>query len=247
MTCPGVWLCQSGPIKLILRTLGYTFHTNAVRPRFPLIYHEPFTIEGYFKDVHTADDLRRKLINSPVEFALYQNGHRLAYFRESLAALLSHQNCNRDLIDLELLMSTTKCFPGILSPKVESQIEFTVRKYNPTDDDYDCVHATKNKDGGGGLGICWGSGGRGDGGGIRGLCNNQQQHRHNHEKSPQAGFKRQRAVCHHQTHVNSENAVNFVPVRIVKKEVVVDTSTSERNRHEQRIQTGVVVEGMQFK
>lgn len=199
-----MWLCQSGPIKLMIRTLGYTFYTRAVQPRFPLIFHEIFTAEGYFRDVHTASDLRLKLISEPIDLSIYQNGHRLSFFRESLASLLTHQNCKR-ILDLELLMSTTKCFPGILSPKVETQIEFTVRKYNPIND---CVHGTAGRRES--LGICWSDGRH---------QSSHQQHGHNHTKlddekrSQEARIKRQKAVCH----INNENAANFVPVNVLRK------------------------------
>lgn len=213
ITCPGVWLCQSGPVKLMVRSLGYTFYTAAVKPRFPLIFHETFTLEGYFKDVHTANDLRAKLISEQIELSIYQNGHRLAFFRESLASLLTHQNC-KNVLDLELLMSTTKCFPGILSPKVETQIEFTVRKYNPLDD---CVHATTRGGGGdrkGSIGICWGNTNNNGGGGG----GKQKEHGYNHAKldEQEARLIRQKAVCH-QTHINNDNSANFIPVNIIPR------------------------------
>ena len=197
----------------MIRSLGYTFYTQAVAPRFPMIFHETFTIEGYFKDVHTANDLRLKLISEPIDISIFQNGHRLAFFRESLASLLRHQNC-KNVLDVELLMSTTKCFPGILSPKVETQITFTVRKYNPVND---CVHATtaSRRES---LGICWGSTD------SAGVAKQHQQHGYNHakldEKQPQEGRqRRQRAVCHqtHHMHINNENAANFVPVNVMSR------------------------------
>lgn len=208
----------------MIRTLGYTFYTRAVQPRFPLILHETFTVEGYFRDVHTANDLRLKLTSEPIDLSIYQNGHRLAYFRESLASLLTHQNC-KNVLDLELLMSTTKCFPGILSPKVETQIEFTVSKYNPAND---CVHATHNKSAGrrDSIGICWGSGG-----GV-----GQHQHGHNHaklddEKGSQeaARMKRQKSVCHQppqHIHINNENTANFIPVNNVVPRKTSDSSNT---------------------
>lgn len=219
VNCPGVWLCQSGPVKLMIRTLGYTFYTQAVQPRFPLILHELFTVEGYFRDVFNASDLRLKLISEPIDLSLYQNGHRLAFFRESLASLLTHHNCKR-VLQLELLMSTTKCFPGILSPKVETEIEFTVSKYNPGND---CVHATATKEN---VGICWSNAG----GDKKQKQQQQQQHCHNHakldEKRPQeTRIKRQKAVCH-QTHINNENTANFVPVNVLRKASDSSTTTT---------------------
>lgn len=224
MTCPGVWLCQSGPVKLMIRSLGHTFYTCSVRPRFPLIFHELFTIEGYFKDVHSANDLRQKLIGEPIDLSIYQNGHRIAYFRESLASLLTHQRC-KNVLDLELLMSTTKCFPGILSPKVETQIEFTVSKYNPLND---CVHATSTSGRRESVGICWGNSSGGGG------ANKQQQHGYNHAKlderqrsqeAPQQ-MKRQRPVCHQTNiHINNENPANFIPVNVIARK------TSESNNN----------------
>lgn len=194
----------------MIRTLGYTFYTRSVQPRFPVILHEVFTVEGYFKDVHTANDLRLKLISEPIDLSIYQNGHRLAFFREALASLLTHQNC-KNTLDLELLMSTTKCFPGIISPKVETQIEFTVRKYNPVND---CVHAKDSSN----VGICWSNSVvKGNGGGPP----QQQCHGHNHAKlddKQEQHVKRQRAVCHaHYWHINNENVANFVPVNILRK------------------------------
>lgn len=177
-------------------------------------------MEGYFKDVRTGNDLRLKLISEPIDISIYQNGHRLAFFRESLASLLTHQNC-KSVLDLELLMSTTKCFPGILSPKVETQIEFTVRKYNPIDD---CVHGTAT-DRRESVGICWNNVVSGDT--ARHQQSSQQQHGHNHaklddEKRSQEArrIKRQKAVCH----INNENAANFVPVNVLPKRKASDSS-----------------------
>lgn len=208
----------------MIRTLGYTFHTRSVQPRFPLIMHEIFTVEGYFKEVFTANDLRAKLISEPIELSLYQNGHRLAFFRESLASLLTHQHC-KNVLDLELLMSTTKCFPGILSPKVETQIEFTVRKYNPLND---CVHATTTSGRKGSVGICWGSS----------TSANQQQHGYNHAKFDEGNgsqeaprMKRQKSVCHQaqHIHINNENAANFIPLNVMvpRKESDASNNSSE--------------------
>lgn len=205
----------------MLRSLGYTFYTAAVKPRFPLIFHETFTIEGYFKDVHTANDLRAKLISEPIELSIYQNGHRLAFFRESLASLLTHQNC-KNILDLELLMSTTKCFPGILSPKVETQIEFRVRKYNPLND---CVHATSRGDGRKlSVGVCWGDNS------LVTKQPQQQQHGYNHAKldEQEARLKRQKAVCHQtHIHINNENTANFIPVNIIPRKQSDSSNSTE--------------------
>lgn len=62
ITCPGVWLCQNnGDVELSITALGYTFSGKPLKPRFPLCYHEKFTMDGYFSDVNSVEELEKAL------------------------------------------------------------------------------------------------------------------------------------------------------------------------------------------
>lgn len=57
-----MWLCQNnGEIELSITALGYVFSGKPLKPRFPLCYHETFTMDGYFSDVNNTTELEKAL------------------------------------------------------------------------------------------------------------------------------------------------------------------------------------------
>ncbi|XP_036327124.1 uncharacterized protein LOC118739720 [Rhagoletis pomonella] len=122
VTCPGVWLCTHGYLEVTIKTLGYFFRTGAMEPRFPLLCHDKFSMEGYFKSVGSLSDLERVLSAEQVEITLWQNGRRMAYFSGKLADVMHSDipklTCEHN-INVQLLMKATPAFPGIIAPKVE--------------------------------------------------------------------------------------------------------------------------------
>ncbi|EDV40968.1 uncharacterized protein Dana_GF23660 [Drosophila ananassae] len=122
LTCPGVWLCSHGYLEATIKTLGYYFRTGAMEPRFPMLCHDQFTMEGYFKSVGCLEELHDLLRSEQLEITLWQNGRRLAYFVGNLSDVM-HPTVPRlscpHSSNVQLLMKATPAFPGILAPKVE--------------------------------------------------------------------------------------------------------------------------------
>uniref|UniRef100_A0A0A1XF41 Uncharacterized protein C9orf68 n=1 Tax=Zeugodacus cucurbitae TaxID=28588 RepID=A0A0A1XF41_ZEUCU len=122
VTCPGVWLCTHGYLEVTIKTLGYFFRTGAMEPRFPLLCHDKFTMDGYFKSVGSVSDLERVLAAEQMEITLWQNGRRMAFFMGKLADVMQSDipklSCEHN-INVQLLMKATPAFPGIIAPKVE--------------------------------------------------------------------------------------------------------------------------------
>lgn len=50
VTCPGVWLCQNGNVSLSFSALDYNFRSQPHPPRFPLLVHETFKMEGNYSE-----------------------------------------------------------------------------------------------------------------------------------------------------------------------------------------------------
>lgn len=133
VTCPGVWLCPNGRVELTFRTLGYHFKTNGVEPRFPLLFHEKFHLEGYYRDnVRSLASLEVHLAAERVDFSLYQRGTRLAFFTGQLGTLL-RCNANTSLPEIhsQILMRPTQSFPGIISPKISLVTKVQVHEDTP--------------------------------------------------------------------------------------------------------------------
>ncbi|KAH8372078.1 hypothetical protein KR093_009990 [Drosophila rubida] len=126
LTCPGVWLCSHGYLEATIKTLGYYFRTGAMEPRFPLLCHDRFTMEGYFKSVDSLAQMRELLNAEQLEITLWQNGRRLAYYIGRLADVMQSPVprliCGHNH-NVQLLMKPTTAFPGILAPKVELSAE----------------------------------------------------------------------------------------------------------------------------
>ncbi|CAD7081399.1 unnamed protein product [Hermetia illucens] len=140
ISCPGVWLCPSGYVEITLKTLGYFFKTGPMEPKFPLLAHESFAMEGFFKSVRTLEDLEKAIASELIEIAIWQTGRRLAYYKGSLGRILqsvaSHTDCVHILrfgsciqkqIVVQLLMNPSRNFPGVLAPKIEISGRTTVR------------------------------------------------------------------------------------------------------------------------
>ncbi|XP_018803020.1 PREDICTED: uncharacterized protein LOC108977666, partial [Bactrocera latifrons] len=122
VTCPGVWLCTHGYLEVTIKTLGYYLRTGAMEPRFPLLCHDKFTMDGYFKSVDSPSDLESVLAAEQMEITLWQNGRRMAFFIGKLADVMKSDipklSCEHN-INVQLLMKATPAFPGIIAPKVE--------------------------------------------------------------------------------------------------------------------------------
>ncbi|KAM8708084.1 hypothetical protein ACLKA7_015111 [Drosophila subpalustris] len=122
LTCPGVWLCSHGYLEATIKTLGYYFRTGAMEPRFPMLCHDNFTMEGYFRSVDSLERMREMLNNEQLEITLWQNGRRLAYYIGRLSDVMQPSvprlSCAHN-DNVQLLMKATPAFPGILAPKVE--------------------------------------------------------------------------------------------------------------------------------
>ncbi|XP_037815920.1 spermatogenesis associated 6-like protein [Lucilia sericata] len=130
VTCPGVWLCSHGYLEVTIKALGYFFRTGALEPYFPLLCHDHFKMEGYFKNSPSLGHLINNLSKESLEITLWQNGRRLAYYKGVIMDLLQyiepqlqcpHSNTR------QILMKTTPAFPGILSPKVEITTEISIK------------------------------------------------------------------------------------------------------------------------
>ncbi|XP_013108414.2 spermatogenesis associated 6-like protein isoform X2 [Stomoxys calcitrans] len=130
VTCPGVWLCSHGYLEVTLKTLGYFFRTGAIEPYFPILCHDHYKMEGYFKNTPSIASLIGQLQTEPLEITLWQSGRRLGYYQGVLMDLLQmtepklhcpHVNTK------QLLMKTTTAFPGIIAPKVELCADFFIK------------------------------------------------------------------------------------------------------------------------
>ncbi|KAH8244077.1 hypothetical protein KR038_000438 [Drosophila bunnanda] len=130
LTCPGVWLCSHGYLEATVKTLGYYFRTGAMEPRFPMLCHDQFTMEGYFKNVECLEDMHDLLRSEQLEITIWQNGRRLAYFIGNLSDVMQptipRLSCAHSS-NVQLLMKATPAFPGILAPKVELSAQLTTQ------------------------------------------------------------------------------------------------------------------------
>ncbi|XP_054275618.1 uncharacterized protein LOC128994837 isoform X1 [Macrosteles quadrilineatus] len=137
VTCPGVWLCPKGDAMLQISMLGASAHTKRVEPNFPLLFHERFHFRKTLTGVTSLAELQSELSKRVVHLRLVQwqvHGCRcvlLASFRSPLADLLYPQPASRGLlagVDVDLLMETTACFPGIIAPKVEVSTKVVIEE-----------------------------------------------------------------------------------------------------------------------
>ncbi|BFF97078.1 uncharacterized protein DMAD_05567 [Drosophila madeirensis] len=130
LTCPGVWLCSHGYLEATIKTLGYYFRTGAMEPRFPMLCHDTFKMEGYFKSVGSLEEMHELLRAEQLQITIWQNGRRLAYFLGSLSDVMQptvpRLSCAHSS-NVQLLMKATSAFPGILAPKVELSAQMTTQ------------------------------------------------------------------------------------------------------------------------
>lgn len=130
VTCPGVWLCPNGKVALRIDTLDSRAESHPVRPIFPLLFHEQFTFDKIFARRISLTELqsaleREFLYAELIQWASPTASHRgivLATFETNLADLLYPTPCFKGLlagVDIDLLMEPSKCFPGIIAPKIE--------------------------------------------------------------------------------------------------------------------------------
>ncbi|XP_075162029.1 spermatogenesis associated 6-like protein [Haematobia irritans] len=130
VTCPGVWLCSHGYLEVTLKTLGYFFRTGAIEPYFPILCHDHYKMEGYFKNTPSIASLISQLQAESMEITLWQSGRRLAYYQGVLMDLLQisepKMHCPH-VNTKQLLMKTTPAFPGIIAPKVELCADFFIK------------------------------------------------------------------------------------------------------------------------
>ncbi|GAB1859696.1 hypothetical protein CAJAP_00775 [Camponotus japonicus] len=129
VTCPGVWLCPNGKVALRLDILDFCAETRRISPIFPLLFHDKFTFSKIFARIASLAELQRTLEQEFLYVELIQwttpahrRGITLATFETNLADLLYPASCFKGLlagVDVDLLMEPTKCFPGIIAPKIE--------------------------------------------------------------------------------------------------------------------------------
>nr|XP_044249882.1 uncharacterized protein LOC108069287 [Drosophila takahashii] len=101
-----------------------------MEPRFPMLCHDQFTMEGYFKSVGCLEDMHQLLKAEQLEITVWQNGRRLAYFVGNLSDVMQptipRLSCAHSA-NVQLLMKATPAFPGILAPKVELSAQLTTQ------------------------------------------------------------------------------------------------------------------------
>lgn len=95
--------------------------SKAIPSRFPLFVHETFKMEGNYKDILdvSTNTIEQLLCNEPIDFALWQNGRRLAHYTDRLGRILHHNG--HGTVTIELIMIPSSCFPGRLAPKLKMQ------------------------------------------------------------------------------------------------------------------------------
>ncbi|XP_018316039.1 spermatogenesis associated 6-like protein [Mycetomoellerius zeteki] len=128
VTCPGVWLCPNGKVVLRINALDSCAESHAISPILPLLFHEKFTFDKIFVGIISLTELQNTLEQEFLYAELIQwaipasRGITLATFETNLAELLYPAPCFKGLlagVDVDLLMEPTKCFPGIIAPKIE--------------------------------------------------------------------------------------------------------------------------------
>lgn len=101
-------------MEVSLKSLGYFFRTGALEPYFPLLCHDNFKMEGYFKNAANIAQLINNLTQETIEITLWQNGRRLAYYQGVIMDLLQYSEPKLQCPHVntrQLLMKTTPAFP----------------------------------------------------------------------------------------------------------------------------------------
>ncbi|XP_012220626.2 spermatogenesis-associated protein 6 [Linepithema humile] len=137
VTCPGVWLCPNGKVALRIDTLDRREESRQVSPIFPLLFHDRFTFSKVFSRTVSLAELQRTLEQELLYAELIQwvtpgdRGIIMATFETNLADLLYPTSYFKGLlagVDVDLLMEPTKCFPGIIAPKIEVSTKTVVEE-----------------------------------------------------------------------------------------------------------------------
>lgn len=137
VTCPGVWLCPNGKVALRINTLNSCTESRRISPIFPLLLHDKFTFSKIFTRIVSLTELQHTLEREFLYAELIQwitpvgRGIVLATFEINLADLLYPAPCFKGLlagVDVDLLMEPTKCFPGIIAPKIEVSTKTVVEE-----------------------------------------------------------------------------------------------------------------------
>ncbi|XP_066597132.1 spermatogenesis-associated protein 6 [Prorops nasuta] len=137
VTCPGVWLCPNGKIALKINIFKSIKESSKITPAFPLLFHDKFTFMQLFSNVASLTELEQSLASEFVYADLIQWSEPtnqpivLATFQTNLVDLLYPAPSFKSLVagvDIDLLMEPSKCFPGILSPKIELSTKTAVEE-----------------------------------------------------------------------------------------------------------------------
>ncbi|XP_011647616.1 spermatogenesis-associated protein 6 isoform X1 [Pogonomyrmex barbatus] len=145
VTCPGVWLCSNGKVALQINALDSYAESRRISPIFPLLFHDKFTFSKIFTRVISLAELQCTLEQEFLYAKLIQwvtpasRGIILATFETNLADLLYPAPCFKGLlagVDIDLLMESTKCFPGIIAPKIEISTKTIVEEVLGSYDKY---------------------------------------------------------------------------------------------------------------
>ncbi|XP_032679630.1 spermatogenesis-associated protein 6 [Odontomachus brunneus] len=192
VTCPGVWLCPNGKVALLINTLNSCVESQRISPIFPLLFHDRFTFSKVFTRIASLTDLQRTLEQEFLHAELIQwvtmtgRGITLATFETNLADLLYPAPCFKGLlagVDIDLLMETTKCFPGIIAPKIEVSTKTVVEEVlSPSDTSMSKCYVVNPK-----------------------MINSKQTTTCDQRKRPVKGIIRQRRVCHTKSKLRSQS------------------------------------------
>ncbi|KAF7987798.1 hypothetical protein HCN44_003661 [Aphidius gifuensis] len=128
VTCPGVWLCPNGSVALQINSLNSHIESQKTNPIFPLLFDDKFLFKKIFTGICTLTELECLLEDEYLYAELIQwptigcKGVVLSTFKTNLLELLYPSSCFKGLLngaDVDLLMESTKYFPGIIAPKIE--------------------------------------------------------------------------------------------------------------------------------
>ncbi|XP_014483271.1 PREDICTED: uncharacterized protein LOC106748869 [Dinoponera quadriceps] len=183
VTCPGVWLCPNGKVALRIDILNSCAESRRISPIFPLLFHDRFAFSKVFTRIISLAELQRTLEQEFLYVELIQwvtangRGVTLATFETNLADLLYPAPCFKGLlagVDVDLLMEPTKCFPGIIAPKIEVSTKTVVEEVpSPCDTSMSKCYVVNPK-----------------------MINSKQTATCGQRKRPVKGIIRQRRVCH---------------------------------------------------
>ncbi|XP_018397967.1 PREDICTED: spermatogenesis associated 6-like protein [Cyphomyrmex costatus] len=192
VTCPGVWLCPNGKVALRINALDSCAESHATSPILPLLFHDKFTFDKIFYGIISLTELQNTLEQEFLYAELIQwatpasRDIILATFETNLAELLYPAPCFKGLlagVDVDLLMEPTKCFPGIIAPKIEISTKTVIEEIIEFCDTSKCYIINRN------------------------ISSKQTACRQ--RKRPINGIIRQRRVCHTKNKPRSQSCQPF--------------------------------------